>query len=120
MQDLLATGTVRAGHASAELIERGSPVHLGDLLRLCPKRPGPEAGAPTHSAAAKFAGFLNQTAEEIPIHLLETEQERFVEYLRARRHTGETVRSYRYALNLLLRAARENGWEPPVQVLPPD
>jgi len=61
---------------------------------------------------------MGSTAEETAIHLLDTEQERFVEYLRGRQHTADTVRSYRYAINLLLKAARQHGWEIPSQVLP--
>jgi integrase len=52
-------------------------------------------------------------------HLLETEQERYVEYLRDRLYKAETVRSYRHSINLLLKKARERGWETPPQVLPP-
>jgi hypothetical protein len=96
-------------------------VNLCDLLELLPKRKGGGgSGAPIHSAAAKFLAFVETTPEETPIHLLETEQERFVDYLRNRRHTPETVRSYRFCLNRLLKEARERGWQTPPQILPSD
>lgn len=119
MQDLLAAGTPLASEASAELVAREPLANLDGLLQLFPKRPGAR-GPAIHSAAAKFLDFISSTAEEAPIHLLETEQERFVDYLRNRHHTPETVQTYRYCINLLLKAAREQGWQIPPQVLPPD
>jgi excisionase family DNA binding protein len=121
VQDVSTVGTSLANKESAELVERGPLVCLGDLLRLLPKRPGGGGnGAAIHSAAAKFLIFSGSSAEATPIHLLETERERFVDFLKSRHHTPETVRSYTYCINLLLRAARDHGWETPPQILPPD
>jgi integrase len=121
MQDVSKTGTPLADAEPAELVERGPLVNLSDLLPLLPRRPGGGGhGAAIHSAAAKFVTFIGSPAEETPIHLLETERERFVDFLKARHHTLETVRSYAYCINLLLRAARDRGWETPPQILPSD
>lgn len=121
MHDVLTAGTALASEAPAALVERRPLVNVGDLLQFFPKRPGHGGqGAPVRSAVAKFLGFIGSAAEETPIYLLETEQERYVAYLRERKHTEETVRTYRYAINLLLRKAREHGWEVPAEVLPPD
>jgi integrase len=119
MQDLLGAGTAIAGEAPAELAAREPLATLDGLLHFFPKRPGTR-GPAIRSAATKFLDFIGYTAEETPIHLLETERERFVDYLRNRRHTQETVRSYSYCINLLLKKAREQGWQIPPQVLPPD
>lgn len=121
MQGVSKTGTLLANTESVGLVERGPLVSLSDLLPLLPRRPGGGGhGAAIHSAAAKFVTFIGSPAEETPIHLLETERERFVDFLKSRHHTPETVRSYTYCINLLLRAARDHGWETPPQILPPD
>jgi hypothetical protein len=120
MQDVLTAGTALASEALAAPVDRRPLASVGDLLQFFPKRPGHGGhGAPVRSATAKFLAFIGSTAEETPIHLLETEQERYVEYLRDRLYKAETVRSYRHSINLLLKKARERGWETPPQVLPP-
>jgi hypothetical protein len=120
--DTHLSGTAIAVGRPTELVERQPLANLGDLLELLPRRKGGGAGsgAPIHSAAAKFLAFVETAPEETPIHLLETEQERFVDYLRSRRHTPDTVRSYRFCLNRLLKEARERGWQTPRQILPSD
>jgi hypothetical protein len=119
MQDSLTTGTTVADEASAEPAIQRPLVNLEGLLQLFPKRSGGR-GPAVHSAAAKFLMFIGSTPQDTPIHLLESEQERFVDYLKSRHHTPDTVRSYRFCINLLLKAARERGWQTPPQILPPD
>ena len=81
VQDVSTVGTSLADKESAELVERGPLVCLGDLLRLLPKRPGGGGnGAAIHSAAAKFLIFSGSSAEATPIHLLETERERIRQF----------------------------------------
>jgi hypothetical protein len=77
MLDRHTTGTAIASKESVELVTPGALANLDDLLQLVPKRAG-NGGPAVHSAAAKFLTFIGSTPHETPIHLLETEQERFV------------------------------------------
>ena len=91
-----------------------------DLLRLVPKRPGGSGSGPAlQLAAANFLNFVGATAQDSPVYLLETELEPWVRHLEAARYKKETVKSYRYCANLLVKTARKHGWEPPVAVMPP-
>ena len=93
---------------------------IGDLLKLVPKRPGGGGkGLPVHSAAANFLNFVGATAQETPIHLLETELEAFGRHLELARYKKATVRSYRCCVSLMIKIAREHGWESPPAVMPP-
>lgn len=118
MQNELVIGTARANTEPAEPITRRALENLSDLLPLFPKRA--RSGAAIHSAAAKFVAFIGSPADETPIYLLETKREAFVDFLKSRHHTPETVRSYAYCINLLLKAAREHRWQTPSQVLHQD
>jgi hypothetical protein len=90
-----------------------------DLLDLIPK-PSEANGPRLHSAASTFLKFLGATAEETPLHRLEVERERFGIHLEDRRYTKETIKSYRYCIGLLMKIAREHGWDAPPEVMPPD
>jgi integrase len=92
---------------------------LRDLLDLIQKPPGSK-GPALHSAASTFLKFLGTTAEETPLHRLEVEREGFGIYLTGRPYSKETIKSYRYCISLLMKIAREHGWEAPPEVMPPD
>ena len=96
-----------------------SAATVGDLLNLIPKPSGVK-GPRLHSAASTFLKFLETTAEETPLHRLEVERERFGTHLEDRRYTKETIKSYRYCIGLLMKIARESGWEAPPEVMPTD
>jgi hypothetical protein len=96
-----------------------SAATVRDLLNLIPK-PSGSNGPRLHSAASNFLKFLGTTAEETPLHRLEVEGERFGIHLEAGRYTKETIKSYRYCIGLLMKIARDSGWEAPPEVMPTD
>ncbi len=120
MEQIQGGGLLIADKPSAGDVTQPTLMMIDDLLRLVPKRPGGGGqGLPVHSAAANFLNFVGTTAPETPIHLLETELEAFVRHLEVVRYKKTTVRTYRCCLNLLVKTAREYGWEPPSAVMPP-
>src|ERR1700739_2037255 len=96
-----------------------SAATVRDLLDLIPK-PSSVKGPRLHSAASTFLKFLGTTAEETPLHSLEVERERFGIHLKGGRYTKETIKSYSYCIGLLMKIARESGWETPPEVMPTD
>jgi integrase len=113
-------GSQLAIEPSADAVARPTLTTIDDLLRLVPKRPGGGGHGPAlHSATANFLNFIGATAQETPIYLLETKLEPWVRHLEVARYKKETVKSYRYCVNLLVKTAREHGWEPPSAVMPP-
>jgi hypothetical protein len=113
-------GPLLAIEPSADAVTQPTLTMIDDLLRLLPKRPGGGGhGPPVHSAAANFLRFIGATAQETPIYLLETKLEPWVRHLEVAPYKKETVKSYRYCVNLLVKTAWEHGWEPPSAVMPP-
>lgn len=113
-------GPLLAIEPSADAMEQPTLTMIDDLLKLVSKRPGGGGGGPAlHSAAANFLSFIGATAQETPIYLLETKLELWVRHLEVARYTKETLKSYRYCVNLLVKTAREHGWEPPPAIMPP-
>jgi integrase len=118
MKQIEDSGPLVASESSADAISQPTLSTIDDLLRLLPKRANGR-GPAVHSAAANFVNFVGATAQETPIHLLETKLEAFVRHLELARYKKATVRSYCCCLNLLVKTARECGWEPPTAVMPP-
>lgn len=111
-------GTLVADEPSAVDARQLTLETIHDLLNLVPKR-SDQRGPAIHSAAATFLKFVEVAAENAPIHLLETEMERFTQDMRDRRYKYETVKSYRYCLTFLMKTAREHGWTASAMVMPP-
>jgi len=72
------------------------------------------------STANHISTFLNVLLEQLAIDALENLGPRFRNHLRERRFKTNSVRSYSNYLSMLLRAAREFGWESPALEIPED
>jgi hypothetical protein len=118
MKQVEDSGTLVAVEPSADVVLQHTLATIDDLLRLLPKRTDGR-GPAVHSAATNFLTFVGATAQESPIHLLETKLEAFVRHLEVAGYKNATVRSYRCCLNLLVKTARKYGWEPSPAVMPP-
>jgi hypothetical protein len=90
-----------------------------DLVALIEK-PTSTKGPAVRSAASAFLSFLRTSASETPVHRLETELEGFRAHLHQTRYTRNTVKSYIHSIGILLKLAREYGWDNPPEVMPPD
>src|SRR5437660_210583 len=70
------------------------------------------------STAGHIASFLNVPIEQLAIEALVDLAPAFRNYLRERRFKRNSVRSYANFLSILLRTARELGWESPQLEIP--
>jgi hypothetical protein len=112
-------GTLIALPPAAEAAAGRPPGMIVDLLERIPGRSVRHGhGAPVHTAAQNFLSFLAVPAQEAAIELLETQVEPWVRQLQQAGYKPETVRSYRYCLNLLIKNALQLGWTRPQSVMP--
>lgn len=108
--------TVTVSGIEIALTQALAPQSLHDLILIVKREGGPSSGMLT-STVGSFLQFAGRTAENAPIDLLETEKEAFLQHLRSGKYAGNSVKSYRNFVNMLLKLARTYGWKPcPFQV----
>jgi len=90
-------------------------VYLSDLLTALEDNPNLPM---LRSTVAKFSEFLGDTCDKVTIEALETDRIDFRDYLRNRKYSKNSVRSYGNYLNILLARARDLGWRPEKPVIP--
>src|SRR6267154_2376866 len=70
------------------------------------------------TTAGHVAACLSQRLDQLAIDVLVDVAPQFTAYLMARHHKRNAVRSYRNYANMLVRKAKELGWEPSKSVVP--
>jgi len=91
---------------------------LADLLTAIPVAAPNLPLAMLRSTAGHISSFLNVPIEQLAIEALVDLAPAFRNYLRERRFKRNSVRSYANFLSILLRTARELGWESPQLEIP--
>ena len=117
---ILQLGTQNATpiHNSSETNAHAAPElrTLGDLLHILAENP-PREFPMLRSTSSLLAAYLNKLPDEIPVGLVSDSRDGFRSYLKGRKNTENSIRTYINYVRILLKYSREFGWQPPAMAI---
>src|ERR1019366_4350074 len=84
---------------------------LGDLLRRLEENP-PPAFRMLRATCSLLGVYLNGSTEDVLLDSVEQTRDGFRPFLEGRKYAGNSIRSYVNFRRILLKSAREFGWNP--------